>query len=382
MKKLLAVALFALLVLPVSATTPTARPEELGFSPERLKRITRSGTRTRVIVPTPSPVVVAVLTEPAAIADPVVSPAPDVPLVSLPVAVALASEPESAVPVHEPVHEPPAHEPADPLTHWGLRESAFDNAPTTRFLYRSPEHNEALFRLRYAIVHRKGGAVLTGTYGCGKTTLARTLARELDPTRFDVALIANPLLTPTALLREFLHQLGEPSVPKEKLAVLHRLQERLAENLRRGRDTVLIVDEAQLIEDEAVFDELRLLLNFQTNDRFLMTLVLAGSDELGESLRRHPHLAQRCGARARLEPLDREQTGCYVRHRLGTAGRDAETLTDEAMDELFAATGGTPRVINAVCDLTLVVGAAAVARRVDGELVRRVADDVVAAHAA
>jgi len=250
-----------------------------------------------------------------------------------------------------------------------------------RFLYRSPEHDEALFRLRYAVVHRKGGAVLTGTYGCGKTTLARALARELDPKRFEVALIANPLLSPIELLREFLHQLGEPTVPQEKPAVLRRLQERLVENLRRGKDTVLIVDEAQLIQDEAVFDELRLLLNFQTNDRFLMTLVLAGSDELRESLRRHPHLAQRCSVRARLEPLDREQTGYYVRHRLVTAGRDTETLTDEAMDELFEATGGTPRVINAVCDLTLVVGAAAGARRVDGELVRRVAEDVTA-HAA
>ncbi len=97
---------------------------------------------------------------------------------------------------------------SDPLRHWGLREPAFDNAPTTRFLYLSPEHAEALFRLRYVIQHRKGCAMLTGTYGCGKTTLARALARELDPARFDVALIANPVLTPTGLLQELLYQLG------------------------------------------------------------------------------------------------------------------------------------------------------------------------------
>ncbi len=278
--------------------------------------------------------------------------------------------------------ETPRRWTADPLRHWGLREPAFDNAPNARFLYRSPAHAEALFRLRYAIVHRKGGAILTGNYGCGKTTLARALAAELDRARFDVALIANPILTATELLRELLRQLGETAPQAAKPELLHRLQARLVDNLQRGRDTVLIVDEAQMIEDEAVFNELRLLLNFQTNDRFLLTLVLAGSEELRASMRRHSHLAQRCAVRANLGPLDREQTGLYVRHRLETAGGETETLTADAVDELYAATGGTPRVINAVCDLTLYVGAASGARRIDRELVRRVAGDVVPARAA
>ena len=166
------------------------------------------------------------------------------------------------------------------------------------------------------------------------------------------------------------------------LALLLALEARLVDNVTSGRDTVLIVDEAQLITDDAVFNELRLLLNYQTNERFLLTLVLAGSDELWETLRRHPHLVQRCALRARLTPLDREQTARYVRHRLVTAGREAETLTDDAVDELYAATGGTPRVINAVCDLTLFVGAASGAPQVDRDLVRRVAGDVVPAPAA
>jgi type II secretory pathway predicted ATPase ExeA len=314
--------------------------------------------------------------------------ATDLPMTELPVAeIVVAEEPVVEVPLVAVAEAPPVptlvvpgtgRRPSDPLRHWGLREPAFDNVPTTRFLYLSPEHKEALFRLRYAIQHRKGCAMLTGDYGCGKTTLARSIARELDPTRFDVALIANPLLTPIGFLQELLHQLGVTPAANSKPSLLRALETRLVENFRGGRDTVVIVDEAQLIGDDAVFNELRLLLNFQTNDRFLITLVLAGSDELLEALRRQPHLAQRCAVRASLVPLDREQTGHYVRHRLVTAGREATTLTEDAVDELYNATGGTPRVINAVCDLTLFVGAAAGVRCVDGDLVRRVAGDITA----
>ena len=337
------------------------------------------GETASVVIPPPLRAVSAPLVSAAPQAPPAAPAVPAPPVAPAPVMAAPAVEP-----ISDPIVtvEPAGRWHADPLRHWGLREPAFDNAPNARFLYPSPAHAEALFRLRYAVMHRKGGAILTGNYGCGKTTLARALARELDRSRFDVALISNPMLTATGLLQELLHQLGETALPDDKPALLHRLQARLVESLHRGRDTVLIVDEAQLIADEAVFNELRLLLNFQTNDRFLMTLVLAGSNELRDSLRRHPHLAQRCAIRASLGPLDREQTGRYVQHRLVTAGREAETLTDAAVDELFAATGGTPRVINAVCDLLLFVGAAAGARHVDRELVRRVAGDVVPAQAA
>ena len=340
------------------------------------------------LTPPPAPVVIT----PAVVAGsaPPVLVAPAIVAMSAPVAppdvavtaVAESTPVEAAPIVPEPMPPlaldvpEPARSFADPLDHWGLREPAFDNAPSTRFFYLSPEHEEALFRLRYAIQYRKGGAVLTGDYGCGKTTLARTLVRELDPDRYDVALIANPLLSPTEFLYELLYQLGVQPGGTDKATLLRALETRLVENLQRGRDTVVIVDEAQLIDDDALFDELRLLLNFQTNDRFLITLVLAGSDELIATLRRHPHLAQRCVVRASLVPLDREQTEQYVRHRLVTAGREAETLTPDAVDELFTATGGTPRVINAVCDLTLFVGAAAGLEHVDGALVRRVAEDV------
>jgi general secretion pathway protein A len=278
-----------------------------------------------------------------------------------------------------PAAVPSARLAADPLSHWGLREPAFAGAPATRFLYLSPAHAEALGRLRYAVRHRKGGAMLTGAWGSGTTTLARALARELDRARFDVALVTDPRLSAPAFLGEILSQFGVTAAATDRRTLLRALEGRLVANLHRGRDAVVIVDEAQLVADESLFTELRLLLNFQTNDRFLISLVLAGSDALIETLRRRPQLAQRCSVRASLTPLDRVQTAQYVRHRLRTAGCEAAPLTEDAVDELFAVTGGTPRAINAVCDLTLLLGAAAGARCVDGALVRRVAAELTAA---
>ena len=312
------------------------------------------------IVAVPAPPVVAPVVVPIA---PVVEKA-EAPLVPRPVVSPISPAPRPS---------------SDPLSHWGLREPAFDNAPSTRFFYLSPEHAEALFRLRYAIQHRKGCAALIGRLGCGKTTLTRALVRELDPERFDVALLASPMETPVAFLRELLFQLGITLQGDDKPSLWRALEVRLLENLRRNRDTVVIVDEAQTIESEELFNELRLLLNFQTNDRFLITLVLSGSSELIKTLRSQPQLAQRCAVRASLEPLDRQETGNYVRHRLVTAGRAAETLTEEAVDEVYAATGGTPRRINAVCDLSLFAGASAGVARVEADLVRKIAADGVLA---
>src|SRR5437899_564045 len=156
-------------------------------------------------------------------------------------------------------------------TYWGLKEPPFDNSPNPKFLYLSPEHDEALVRLMYAVRQRKGCAMLTGEYGCGKTTLSRALIQRLEAERFEIGLLTNPSWTAIDFLREVLYQLGIESQDTSKTALLHRLNDVFFRNFQAGRDTVIIVDEAQLIDDDGVFEELRLLLNFQTDDRFLAT---------------------------------------------------------------------------------------------------------------
>jgi len=240
--------------------------------------------------------------------------------------------------------------------YWELSEPPFDNSPNPKFFYLSPEHEEALVRLVYTVRHRKGCGMLTGEYGCGKTTLSRALIQRLEAERYEIGLLTNPSWNAVDFLREALYQLGIEAREPSKPELLHQLNDLFFRNYREGRDTVLIVDEAQLIEDDAVFEELRLLMNFQTDNRFLVTLLLIGSPELREKVRRLKHLDQRITIRYHLNTLDDAHTAAYVAHRLKMAGRAAPIFTDEAIKLIFDFTRGTPREINNLCDVALLVG--------------------------
>src|SRR5256886_3556019 len=151
--------------------------------------------------------------------------------------------------------------------YWELTEPPFDNTPNAKFFYLSPEHEEALVRLVYTVRHRKGCGMLTGEYGCGKTTLSRALIQRLEAERYEIGLLTNPSWNAADFLREVLYQLGVETAEKHKPELLHMLNAAFYRNYQAGRDSVVIVDAAQLIEDDAVFEELRLLLNFQTAER-------------------------------------------------------------------------------------------------------------------
>jgi len=263
--------------------------------------------------------------------------------------------------------------------YWGLREPPFDNSPNPRFFYLSPEHEEALVRLMYAVRQRKGCAMLTGDYGCGKTTLSRALVQRLEAERYEIGLVTNPCWTALDFLREVLYQLGVDTEDTRKPELLHRLNDVFFKNFQAGRDTVVIIDEAQLIEDAAVFEELRLLLNFQTDDRFLVTIVLIGTPELTARVRALTHLDQRIAIRYHLNALDDTHTASYIAHRLRTAGQPRQLFRDEAIRLIFDFTRGTPREINNICDIALLVGYSRQAPDIDAKIVAEVVRDKVGA---
>jgi general secretion pathway protein A len=261
--------------------------------------------------------------------------------------------------------------------YWELSEPPFDNSPNPKFFYLSPEHEEALVRLMYTVRHRKGCGMLTGEYGCGKTTLSRALIQRLEAERYEIGLLTNPSWNAVDFLREALYQLGIEARERSKPELLHQLNDVFFRNYREGRDTVLIVDEAQLIEDDAVFEELRLLMNFQTDNRFLITLLLIGSPELRERVRRLKHLDQRITIRYHLNTLDAAHTAAYVPHRLKMAGRAAPIFTDEAIKLIFDFTRGTPREINNLCDVALLVGYTKRVREIGDKIIAEVIKDMV-----
>jgi general secretion pathway protein A len=262
-------------------------------------------------------------------------------------------------------------------SYWELSEPPFDNSPNPKFFYLSPEHEEALVRLVYTVRHRKGCGMLIGEYGCGKTTLSRALIQRLEAERYEIGLLTNPSWNAVEFLREALYQLGVESKENSKSELLHQLNEVFFRNFREGRDTVLIVDEAQLIDDDGVFEELRLLMNFQTDDRFLVTLLLIGSPELAGKVRRLKHLDQRITIRYHLNTLDAAHTSAYVAHRLRMAGRTTPIFTDDAVKLIFDFTRGTPREINNLCDVALLVGYTKRAREIGEKIVAEVIKDMV-----
>jgi type II secretory pathway predicted ATPase ExeA len=261
--------------------------------------------------------------------------------------------------------------------YWGLAEPPFDNSPNPKFFYMSPEHEEALVRLMYAVSQRKGCAMLTGEYGCGKTTLSRALIQRLEAERYEIGLLTNPSWDAADFLREVLYQLGVETPQRNKVELLHQLQDLFFRNFQAGRDTVIIVDEAQLLEGDAVFEELRLLLNFQTDDRFLVTLLLVGSPELAAKVRRLKHLDQRIAIRYHLNTLDDAHTATYIAHRLRMAGQPHQLFTEEAIRLVFDFTRGIPREINNICDIALLVAYSKRVKEIDERIIAEVIKDKV-----
>ncbi len=240
--------------------------------------------------------------------------------------------------------------------YWGLMEYPFENLPNPGYLYKSPIHEEALTRLIYAIENRKGAAMLSGEIGCGKTTISRLLVQRLVKKDFQLALIENPCLPPDDFFREILYQFGLDSSTKSKREMIHLLNDYLYENLNKGMHSVIIVDEAQLISDVNTFEELRLLLNFQLNDRFLLALILIGQPELREKIKMLPQLDQRIAIRYHLQPLDIKEMVKFIFYRLQKAGAKRNMFTNDALQRIYEYSCGIPRKINNICDLSLLIG--------------------------
>lgn len=252
---------------------------------------------------------------------------------------------------------------------YGFRDKPFSKTPDPRYLYLSRGHREALARLKY-VLEEKEFAVLTGDIGCGKTTISRALMDTMGE-QYRFCFVLNPRLTAMEFLRTVARSLfvDIPATSKEDL--LQELTDALYRLHCEGISPVLVIDEAQLIPDREVYDEIRLLTNFQLDDRNLLSVVLMGQPELRSILAapQYEPFRQRVGITYHLKPLSLEETQEYLDFRMVVAGGSSGLFTPDAVLKIYELSGGVPRMINLVATNALLEGFGCERSLIDAELV-------------
>jgi general secretion pathway protein A len=263
-------------------------------------------------------------------------------------------------------------------SYYGFCEMPFNITPDPKFLYLSPTHQEALHHLKFGVEQRKGFIVVVGEVGCGKTTLCRRFLNELDPERFDTALILNPRINENQMLRAILHELGEETTADNPHDLVLQMNRALLSRIAAGRDIVLVIDEAQNLSFE-VLEQVRLLSNLETDDQKLLQIVLMGQPELKAVLRRPElrQLRQRILVHCELARLDPYELAHYVNHRMSKAGWNGRPVfTASAMRKIHGFSKGIPRVVNNLCDKSLLSAYIRESDEIDYWDVRRAVKDV------
>lgn len=267
------------------------------------------------------------------------------------------------------------------LKYYKLTEAPFNITPDPRFLYMSEHHQEAYDHLLYGINARKGFIELTGEVGSGKTTLCRAVLSSLGDS-VKTALILNPSLNETQLIRAMLNDFGITATGCDRLAYIERLNAFLLEMNAKNINVALLIDEAQNLEP-SVMEQVRLLSNLETDQHKLIQIVLCGQPELKERLNRPDlrQLKQRITVRYHIPPLSLKETEIYILHRLRVAGDQKNVIfKSSAIKKIHRYSKGSPRMINAICDNTLLAGYVAQKERLDAGCVKKAIKQLEGTH--
>jgi type II secretory pathway predicted ATPase ExeA len=239
---------------------------------------------------------------------------------------------------------------------FGLKEQPFSNAPESRFFYESKQHADALVRLMHAIDTMKGLSVMVGEIGCGKTLLARKLLENLEnDAHYEPALlvIVHSEITAEWLLKKIALQLGVKEPGDKKAVILPQLYERLLEIYEANRKAVVIIDEANMLLTREIFEEFRGLLNLEAPGHKLLSINLIGLPELEQNIALDPPLQQRIAVKFALQSLLEPDVSEYIKHRVAIGGCKRELFAQAAYKKIYMYSKGIPRLINTICDNSL-----------------------------
>jgi len=260
---------------------------------------------------------------------------------------------------------------------FGLKENPFNVNPDPRYLYLTPNTQEALACLTYGIETRKGFILLTGEVGTGKTTLINKLLEWLHKERVFTAFVFNPRLSVSQFFDFMMADFGIPCETHQKGQMLLKLNQWLLDRYQAGERAVLVVDEAQNLSPQ-MLEEIRLLTNLETSTEKLLQIVLAGQPELEQKLNQPQlrQLRQRITLRAKTRQLTLDETQGYIQERMRIAGAEnPDIFSPEAVAEVHRFARGIPRVTNLLCEHALVSSFAVQKNPVPGEIVEEVARD-------
>ena len=260
--------------------------------------------------------------------------------------------------------------------HFGLNRSPFSIEPDPDFLWPGEKHREGLSVLQYGILENKGFLLLTGDAGTGKTVLIRRLLTGLtgDVT---VATIPDPSLTLLDFLNVLSYELGMASAIDGKADFLIKFKKLVRRVYGSQKRLLIIIDEAQRLTNELI-EEIRVLSSIDSDNRKLVNIFFVGQIEFNQILTApcNRALRQRITVSYHLVPLNQEETGAYIRHRLKVAGTEKELFMPEAVHEIFKISNGTPRLINILCDRSLITGYIHDINRVSPDMIRECAREL------
>ncbi len=248
--------------------------------------------------------------------------------------------------------------------HWKLSSRPFENRFSSDFYYPSEAHQAALLKLRYAIENRRSVALVCGSSGMGKSMLIHQLRNQMPDFVGPIVHVAFPALASDQLVQYMAGQLSpeyaSDSSKSSMSAAILSIENSLAKTIREGKHTVVMVDEAEWLEEQGSLETLRLLLNLSIQEKqgeSAFTILLSGQPTLMAQLERHPSLDQRVAVRCLLNRFLVEETNSYIGHRLRCAGGSVDSIFhNDALDAIHGLCEGVPRRINSLCDLALMVG--------------------------
>lgn len=261
---------------------------------------------------------------------------------------------------------------------FNLNSNPFGITPDPKFLYLSQPHSSVIEWMKFAIEQHEFGLV-TGEVGSGKTVLSRYLIDKLPEDEIKVCWIINPILTPGQLLKEIYIQLINENPPRSKSELIKAIQEGLVKLYLDKKYPVVVIDEAQAIPGSKIFEELRLLSNYQTDEQNLISIILLGQPELANKLKRKSHRAflQRIRFTINLEPLSLEEISSYLEHRLKITGSKSNIFSSEAISAIHKLTGGYPRPINHLASFSMMEAASNEKYTVDADAVYSAAKSIL-----